>query len=437
MNRRDFLKKSMASVAGAALASTQVGQLFAAVPTKAVRVGWIGTGSRGISLLNVFLTLPAVEVVAVCDIKEEHAKHASDIIKKVTGAEPASYTRGEYDYRRMLERNDLDAVIITTPTPLHCPMTIDAMSAGKHVGCEVPGGYELEDLWNMVKIKEKTGKRYMLFENYCYMQNNMMIYNMAMQGVFGETYYAECSYIHSVKSLYFNADGSIAWRGIAHRDMYGNWYPTHALGPVAKWFDIDEGDRMDYCTTMAADPRVMHDYSVKTFGKDSSAAKIDWKMGDFISTLIHTVKGKMIRVDFDLQSHRPASNYYLLQGTGGVYDSRTGLYLEGKGSEQWNDPKNYLAEYNNKYWRGEKFEKARNAGHGGGDYFVLDDFTAMVRNDREPWIDVYDSAAWSSLYHCSKLSLDRKSVPVDMPDFTSGKWKQTDWRKAAKAPMIG
>jgi hypothetical protein len=66
---------------------------------------------------------------------------------------------------------------------------------------------------------------------------------------------------------------------------------------------------------------------------------------------------------------------------------------------------------------------------GGIDYHCISDFVKMLREDREPWIDVYDAAARSSIIFCSKLSLDRNGPRVPMPDFTDGKWKDPTWRK--------
>mgnify|MGYP001577903059 FL=1 len=71
----------------------------------------------------------------------------------------------------------------------------------------------------------------------------------------------------------------------------------------------------------------------------------------------------------------------------------------------------------------------RDGGHGGIDYYCINDFEKMLRQDREPWIDVYDAAAWSSIIFCSKLSLDRDGARVKLPDFTDGKWKDANWRK--------
>ena len=53
----------------------------------------------------------------------------------------------------------------------------------------------------------------------------------------------------------------------------------------------------------------------------------------------------------------------------------------------------------------------------------------MIREDKDPWIDVYDAASWSSLIFCSRLSLDRKGARVEMPEFTNGKRKDATWRK--------
>ena len=64
------------------------------------------------------------------------------------------------------------------------------------------------------------------------------------------------------------------------------------------------------------------------------------------------------------------------------------------------------------------------SGHGGGDYLELLEFVEAVREDREPYIDVYDSASWSSLVELSARSIDAGDSSVEIPDFTSGKWKE-------------
>jgi len=430
LNRRAFLKSGALTWAAVrAAADTQVPNLS----EKSVRFGVVGLGNRGRHLLRLLMGFPGVQVPAICDLSEKALEAAAEVVIRAGGSPPARYSKAPNDYTAMLRRTDIDAVLIATPTKWHCPQAIAAMNAGKHVGSEVPAGFTLEELWELVRTKERTGRRYILLENYLYMRHNMMVLDMVRQGLFGELYYAECSYIHDCRFMLFKPDGSLDWWGEFARDSYGSDYPTHALGPVSKWFGLNEGDRMEYCTAMMSTPRVLKEYAARKFGPDSPQAKIDFAVGDYTSVLIRTASGKLIRVDYDVNSPRPESHFYLAQGTRGVYDSRKGIHFEGEG-EKWTPAETYLTRYDHEYWR-TAGAAAEASGHGRGDYFVIRDFVEMVREDREPWIDVYDAASWSSIYHCSRQSIDGRGASVDIPDFTQGKWKDASWRAGQLGPL--
>lgn len=129
MWRRDFLRAGID--AGAAFGLGVV--VSADDKAKPVRLGIIGVGSRGTHLLGLALEA-GVEVPALCDINEANLKRAIDLTAQAReGRKPAGYSRGPTDYRRMLQRDDLDAVIIATPMQIHAAMSIDSMQAGKHV----------------------------------------------------------------------------------------------------------------------------------------------------------------------------------------------------------------------------------------------------------------------------------------------------------------
>jgi predicted dehydrogenase len=365
-------------------------------------------------------------------LNESNLNQAADLVKKSQGKEPAKYTKDPNGYDAMLARDDIDGVLVATPTRFHCPMAIAAMKAGKHVATEVPAGFELDELWQLVDTKESTGKRYMMLENYLYSQRHMMIYQMARANAFGEPYYAECSYIHDCRFMLFKEDGSLDWWGEWVTKHYGNDYPTHALGPVSKWFGINEGDRMTGCSSMMTSPRILQKYANERFGKDSWQARKKWVQGDFVATLIQTAQGKVIRTDYDCNSPRPADIYYLMQGTEGIYHSRSGIFFEDKPG-LWEEPDSFLKEYGHAYWK-EHGQQAKSSGHGGADYFVVRDFVNMVARDREPWVDVYDAATWSSIFACSQQSIDRNGSLVDMPDFTRGQWRDPHWRDDSDRP---
>jgi len=419
LNRREFVAAAGATVLlGRAVRSAQE-------EARPARVAVIGVGGRGTGLLRVLLTHPGVEVPAICDINESHLNRAIKIVQRVRGNTPAGFSKGPYDYRRMLERDDFDGVLIATPAELHAEMAVDTMLAGKHVGSEVPGAYKLEECWNLVKTKEKTGKRYMLLENYNYARYRMMVHNMCRKGMFGDMYYAECSYIHDCTSLRFKSDGSLTWRGELKVDQYGNLYPTHAVGPVSKWLGINRGDRMVSLSSMISRAQCINAYAAKRFGAESKAAQIDFKAGDMSVTNIKTAQGRMIQVFYDSDSPRPASIFYLVQGTEGVYDSRGNrVYIDGKTPRhQWESAGKYRPEFDHDYWKLHG-KQASKTGHGGGDYFVMKDLADMVRYDREPWIDVYDSATWSAIVALSRQSVDRGGSSVEFPDFTNGRWRE-------------
>ena len=352
MSRREFIKKSTAGLAAGFFAVATPDLLAQEKkPLGDIRIGVIGVGGRGTGLLRSLLGISGVRVTAVCDINEDHLSRALNIVEEAAGSTPVGFSKGPYDYRNMVERDDFDGVLIATPTKWHAEMSIDSMKAGKHVGSEVPGGYTVDEMWELVKTKEKSGKRYMLLENYNYMKKNMLALNMVKKGLFGEPYYAVGSYIHATPALNFNSDGSLTWRGELRRDEYGNWYPTHAIGPISKWLDINKGDAMDYLVCMQNKPTMAHIHAANRFGPDSPQAKIEFKTGEFIQTMIQTKKGKLMELDFGPVSPRPAQVYYGVQGTKGALDDRHGICIPADGGHDWKSIDKYRDEYNSPYWK--------------------------------------------------------------------------------------
>lgn len=407
LHRREWL-----GVAGAAVA-------LRASQSK-VRVGFIGVGGRGTELLRNILVFPEVAVPAVCDINEHNLTRARDLVSQARGARPDGYSNGPVDYRRMLDRADLDAVLIATPQEMHAGMAIDAMRAGKFTASEVPAATTLEECWSLVRTHRATKTGYMLLENYRYSRYVMQVSHMARRGVFGELTYAEGAYIHEIRGMRFNADGSLTWRGANVARHIGDLYPTHSIGPICGWLGINRGDRLVSMTAMASKSAATHEYAVRKFGKESAAARVEFRNGDSNNTLIRTAQGRLIALRYDVASPRPhGMGQYSLQGTRGAYLSAFGehkVYLEERMPKlAWEPLEKYRAEFDHPYWA-QRGAEALKTGHGGGDYFVLSDFLRAVQGGENP-IDVYDAATWSSIRPLSALSLERGGGAVDIPDF--------------------
>jgi myo-inositol 2-dehydrogenase / D-chiro-inositol 1-dehydrogenase len=145
MNRRNFLGQAAAGVCALA------GPAGAQAPDASIRTGMIGTGNRGSWVLKEILKQPAVKVVALCDIKPDRLDKAATSAARDN---PATFT----DYRKLLERKDVDAVFIDTPCHLHAEMAIAALKAGKHVYCEKPAGITPQSVAALLETAKRTSK---------------------------------------------------------------------------------------------------------------------------------------------------------------------------------------------------------------------------------------------------------------------------------------
>ncbi len=151
MSRRTFLANSMMAGAALTMPRFSVGQMSSA--SDEIQIGLIGAGSQGRVLMNAVLKIPNVRFKAVCDIWEYSQLYASKVLEKFD--QPVNvYAR----YQEMLEKENLDAVLIATPDWLHAPMTVDCLKAGMDVYCEKEMSNTVEGAQSMVKAARESGK---------------------------------------------------------------------------------------------------------------------------------------------------------------------------------------------------------------------------------------------------------------------------------------
>jgi len=417
LNRRQFLGGAGALAAAAALPGQDV---------KPVRVGLVGVGNRGGSLLRTMLNLPGVEVPAIGDINEEHLARAQKRAVDAGRPKPEGYSRGPEDFRRLVERDDLDAVINATPWHWHTPIAVAAMKAGKYAATEVPAATTLEECWELVETSEQTGKPCMMLENVNYFRNALAVLNMAQQGLLGEIIHCEGGYQHDVRRALIDEHGDLKWRGVYQVERRGNDYPTHPLGPISWWTDINRGDRFSYLTSMSSKARGMNNYARKIAGPDHPNAKRKFAKGDINTTLIRTENGVTITLYYDTVLPRAYDLILRIQGTEGIYSGTLDkIYIEDVSpkAHEWESMDSYYERYDHPVYKALS-KDAEGMGHGGADYITLHQFLRAVRKGTQTPIDVWDSAAWSAIMPLSEMSVDKRSAPVDVPDFTRGRWKE-------------
>jgi predicted dehydrogenase len=429
LNRREFIKKNTIAGIGLAMAPSF---LHAAIPSEEkIRLGFIGMGGRGTDLLGLALERNDVVIKAVCDIKDVAVMNAQKLVEEAGQPKPEAYSENEYAYLKLVSRDDLDGIVIATPWLWHTPMAVASMKAGKYTAVEVPAATTIEECWDLVNTSEETGMPCMILENVCYRRDVMAILNMVKQGIFGELIHCHCGYQHDLREVKFNpgvefgpgANGEAEWRTFQSINRNGDVYPTHGLGPVANYLDINRGNRFVSLTSVATKTRGLHEYIVKTAGEDHPNADIIFKLGDIVTTLIRCNNGETILISHDTNLPRPYSLGFRVQGTKGIWmDDGNQIYIEGISQPHaWDPADPFLEKYDHPLWK--KYEnQAEGAGHGGMDFFVIHAFIESVKNKVKPPLDVYDAAAWSVVSPLSERSIANGGEPQDFPDFTRGRW---------------
>jgi predicted dehydrogenase len=438
MNRKEFVKTTGLAAASFALLPAQ--NLFARTAPAKVKMAIIGVGLRGQNHLDLLLRRDDVELVAICDIDNRMLTSAKEIITKSGKKMPLVYTGDDYAWKKMVEKEKLDGIVIATPWEWHKAMIIGSLEAGiKYVGTEVILGITLQDHWDVVKAAEKYNAHVMMLENVCYRRDVMAVLNMVRQGLFGELIHLQGGYQHDLREVKFN-DGvhpyghgvefgekgfsEAHWRTEHSVHRNGDLYPTHGIGPIANYININRGNRFLTLNSFSSKARGLHEHIVKAGGENHPNAKVKFKLGDVVTTSINCANGETILLQHDTDLPRPYSLGFRVQGTGGLWmDVADGIYIEGKSAKphQWDKADLWLDKYDHPLWARWSKETA-GAGHGGMDFFVIHSLIESIKRKTATPMDVYDAAAWSAITPLSEQSIELGNETVEFPDFTGGQW---------------
>ncbi|PWU02443.1 MAG: glycosyl hydrolase [Bacteroidetes bacterium] len=443
-DRRNFIRNTALFGAGMFLLPDHL-KAFSSIKKSRVRVGQIGVGLRGQSHLDLLLRRDDVDVIAFADPDKDMLADAQKAVKEAGKKAPIEYSNGNTDYKNLLKRDDIDAVIIATPWEWHSIMAIDAMNAGKIPGVEVCGAIKLQECWDVVNTSEKTRIPVMIMENVCYRRDVMAVLNMVRKDMFGELLHMQGGYEHDLREVKFNGgrdkDGvefgakafsEAKWRTEHSVKRNGELYPTHGLGPVATMLNVNRGNRLTKLSSVATKARGLHRYIVKhpLGGPNHPNAKVQFKLGDIVTTQIQTANGETIVLTHDTSSPRPYNLGFRVQGTNGIWqDYHAGelnagfIYFEDKSKPHtWENTEAYMKEHDHPLWK--RFENdAKGAGHGGMDFFVVNSFIESIKREAPFPLDVYDYATWYSITPLSEKSIAEGGMVQNIPDFTRGQWK--------------
>ena len=364
---------------------------------KRVKTAVVGL-HRGKLLADFILKyIHSLELVAIAEFDREAADQYA----------LANNIPAVYDSLDELLKTNVEAVVLATPIPDHANQVIKALDAGKHVLSEVICATTIEDCQRIADAVKRSGRKYMMEENYCYYLPLTIVQNMIKTGMLGEIYYGESDYLMDFETRKGFPDSVQQWRRQVYFGRRGHPYITHSLGPL--------------CYTMNSDIK-----TVTCMG----SGKFDGVVADRTCVLmLQTQNGGMIRLRNSFMGPRPdLYTYYSVQGTRGCYQGSVGATDTHKihirdicGPQEWRDVYDFKGLLP-KEWDiiPEGFDFAKDNGtsfYDSGTPLLLEAFGKCILNDTEPPISAKRSLNWTAAGILSEQSINNGGEPVDVPDF--------------------
>ena len=393
---------------------------------KEIKVGFIGLGQRGSSLLGIVLAHNE-KIVAVCDLYDDRMENAANKVEEKQGSRPVAYK----NYKDLLADDNVNTVVISCAWEDHADIAIAAMKAGKAVGLEVGGAYSVRQCWELVKTYEETGVPFMFLENCCFGRRELMVLNMVELGILGKVVHCSGGYHHDLRYeiAYGRENRHYRLRNYLSRNCEN--YPTHELGPIAKVLGINNGNRMVSLTATASKAEGLHEYVLKNKSDDEFLCNAQVNQGDVVTTVIKCANGETIVLTLDTTLPRFYSRGFTVRGTKGLYEEATdSVFLDREEDikQEWNwrganvgNAEKYAEEYDHPIWK-QYLADGVQGGHDGMDYLEFKFFFKALHEDAPMPVDVYDAASWMVITALSEQSIAMGSMPVAIPDFTEGKW---------------
>ena len=401
---------------------------------KTFHVGVIGLGNRGGWWVTELLAdLDYIHVTGLCDVYRDRIDAAAKKLEKKGRPVPPVQTE---DFRALIDAPEVDVVLVFSAWANHFASALYALRKGKPVGLEVGGAYSVEECFALVRTHEETGTPFMLLENCCFGEYELMALNMARNGLFGEIVHCDGGYLHDLRDEISRGNETRHYRFYEYLTRNAENYPTHEIGPIAKLMNIGNGNRFVSLVSVASRAAGLHTYIEEHGDLQKKYADVAFRQGDIVNTLITCADGATVAITLDTTLPRYYSRGLCVRGTKGMYEEATQSVLldseryegaEWDWSPQFCNRKKYEDKWRHPIWkryRGEGVKDDGHSGHGGMDFLVIDAFFEALDKGLPMPIDVYDAATWMAITALSAQSIANGSQSVEFPDFTNGRWKE-------------
>ena len=325
-----------------------------------LKIGVVGI-SRGSAYVEAFGQGKRSEITALCDVDEAQLDDAAATLQL-----DSSHLFTDYD--AFLE-SDIDAVIVGTPIPFHEEQVVRALAADKHVLCEVTAAHTLEGCRRIYEAAKRAKAKYMMAENYIWLDYIQQWKKWVDDGHIGRIHYAEAEYVHDIRDLLVDpSTGASFWR--TYRPPIH--YCSHCLGPLLYLL----GD----------------DYIVKAtaFGNRNTILEEHWPSSiDMQVALFETKHGRIIKIlRSQVTPRTPHTVTYCVYGTEGLLDSGREPGYDTIGTRFFERVDRQGIPLNCNGTSLEVPKELAFGGHGTSDYFTAHAFLDAVEYDLEPLVNV-------------------------------------------------
>ncbi len=247
-NRRSFVGASVATMAAPYFVpATALGAGQAVAPSEKITLGVIGIGPRCTYDMKSILKLPDVQCVAIADVQKSRRDAGKELVDTHYGNDDCKLYR---DFRELLARNDIDAVIVATGDRWHAAASIAAADAGKGVFRGKPCGITIADCQNIATVFERTGRVFQAGTQRRSVPNFQKVVQLAQDGHLGELKTLSATvYVPELGNDWLPAQpqpppevcdwnlwlGPAPWRPYNEKYVQGRWRGLH---------DFDSGSRL-------------------------------------------------------------------------------------------------------------------------------------------------------------------------------------------------
>ena len=361
---------------------------------KKIKIGVLG-GYRGLSMVNYCVKSDDAELVAICDKNEEVLANCKKFLDKNDAK--VQLFRSFDDFLNA----DLDAVVLANYANEHAPFAIRCLERGLHVMSEVLPVQTLAEAVKLTEAVEKSGKVYYYAENYCFFPATTEMHRLYKNGTLGTLEYAEGEYLHDCESIW--PDITYGERNHWRNLMSGFYYCTHSFGPIVHITGLRPVKVSGFC-----------------LNKNAKQQRIGAQGAAYAVEMVTMENGAIVKSIHGIAPSR-SSIWYSMYGTKGRVESGREGYSHDLGEVHLlvDDNPEYSNGATQSYdTRPAEFDRAKDFGHWGGDYYTLHNFVKAIKNDPSAdLIDVYEALDMYLPGHFAHLSSLAGGMPMDIPDF--------------------